>query len=73
MSADATTARAIMIGERFFCGFDRSGAVRTAWCIAGARLYQARGTDHEIEPDLSRLEKRSKAPAVVTVTVEAGR
>ncbi|MDK2769958.1 MAG: hypothetical protein KYX69_19845 [Sphingomonas sp.] len=73
MSTAATTARAVMIGDRFFCGFNRSGAVRTAWCIAGARLFQARGTDHEIDPVLSRLEKARKRPAIVTVTVEGAR
>ena len=68
MTHDATHARAIQIGDRFFTGFGKVRQVKTAWCLAGARLYQA-GVNEEVNADIARLDAAGKAFSVVTVTV----
>ncbi|NUR12317.1 MAG: hypothetical protein HOQ20_10820 [Bradyrhizobium sp.] len=60
----------IMIGGRFFYEL-KNGRVMTAWCLAGAKHYQAHplGYEHEKswEPDFATLVSRGKKPVVVPV------
>jgi hypothetical protein len=60
----------IMIGGRFFNEV-KNGRVQTAWCLAGAKHYQAHPLDytHEKnwEPDFNKLVSRGKKPVVVPV------
>ncbi|MFZ5692431.1 MAG: hypothetical protein ACOY5F_14375 [Pseudomonadota bacterium] len=69
MKLYAKHARAILIGDRFFYRFGKSGQFITAWCLAGATLYQS-GTDHDIAPVLRRLEKAGRRFRVITITAE---
>lgn len=67
MTDDATHARAIVIGNRFFTGFGKVGQVKTAWSLAGARLYQV-GVDNDINADIERLTKAGKVFCVASIT-----
>ncbi|MCL8385511.1 hypothetical protein [Xanthobacter aminoxidans] len=61
-----TQARAIMIGDRFFCRFGKVGQVQTAWSLAGAQLYLP-DTHHHINADTSRLDRLAKKYRIVMV------
>jgi len=41
-------ARVIMVGNRFFYDY-KNRRIKTAWCLAGAKLFQPTGMDiHEV-------------------------
>ena len=55
------TAIVLEIKERFFCGFGRGGRVKTAWSLAGARLFGAWRED-EIKATEKKLLLKGKWP-----------
>ncbi len=60
----------IMLGGRFFHQV-KNGRVMTAWCLAGAKHYQAHPLDYQHEkswePDFKMLESRGKKPVIAPV------
>lgn len=40
-SLPADEAYAWRVGRRFFIGWTRSGVVKTAWCLSGAKLFHS--------------------------------
>jgi hypothetical protein len=52
-------AIALELNGRFFTGFDRKDRVRTAWTIAGARLFRT-GINQALEEAERRLTEKGK-------------
>lgn len=75
MSA-ATEARVIVIdvaGEsRFFYGFGNGGRLKTAWCLAGAKLFQSRErpNDDPVPGIIRKVEGKGYKTAVLAVRVD---
>jgi len=59
---------AIKIGSRFFYGFGKKKQVMTAWCLAGAKLFQ--GCLPEVYDLFDVLQAKGKKPVLVRVTFE---
>lgn len=70
MTPEAKEAVAIVIGERYFCGFSLAGRVQTAWSLAGAKLFLA-GREDLIAAAEARLKKKNKSTTRVRVMQEA--
>jgi hypothetical protein len=51
-------AVAFRIGARWFCGWTRGGSIKTAWSLAGARLFQRPQPGEEATEDYSTTFKR---------------
>jgi hypothetical protein len=52
-------AYAFRVGRRYFCGWTRSGVVKTAWHVAGAELFQSlHGAETAVEVRGSRRMPR---------------
>jgi hypothetical protein len=58
---------AIKIGERYFCGFGKGGSIKTAWSIAGAKLFLSRQIPEVI---VNQLKKKNKKFEIVNVIEE---
>ncbi|WP_351015055.1 hypothetical protein [Shewanella sp. AC91-MNA-CIBAN-0169] len=58
---------AIKIGERYFCGFGKDGSIKTAWSIAGAKLFLSRQIPEVI---VNQLKKKNKKFEIVNVIEE---
>ncbi|EPR4993736.1 hypothetical protein ACU6DI_002781 [Vibrio navarrensis] len=46
-------------GQRFFCGFGKSGSVQTAWSLAGSKLF-IKHDKERINQVTERLSKKNK-------------
>jgi hypothetical protein len=68
MSASAKVAYVIVLGGRFFYKFGRLGQVQTAWCLAGAKMYQGNGDERK---DIERLWGKGKDPVFTQVCLMA--
>lgn len=66
-SPSSTTAKAIIIGDRFFCGFGKGGRVKTAWSLAGATLFQRRVDD--LDSIIEKIMAKGKQVRVVVIAM----
>ena len=60
-------AKIIVIGDRFFYGFGVAGRVKTAWTMAGGKMFHSRDA---VEPILKRLRKKNINYKVVTIVFD---
>tara|TARA_R110002033_G_scaffold54_2_gene857 strand:+ start:761 stop:1201 length:441 start_codon:yes stop_codon:yes gene_type:complete len=58
---------AIKIGERYFCGFGKGFSIKTAWSIAGAKLFLSRQIPEVI---VNQIKKKNKKFEIVNVIEE---
>ncbi|MFA0438622.1 hypothetical protein AB4560_01615 [Vibrio sp. 10N.222.51.C12] len=58
MKNNKTNAKAIVLGDRFFCGFGKGGRVKTAWSLAGAKLFLLEGADDKLETVTTKLTSK---------------
>jgi len=63
------SAVAISIGNRWFYGFGSKGQVKTAWCLAGAKLFGRWGNE-EIDKVEKRLARKGRAVVRHVVSID---
>lgn len=68
---DTITAVAIRVGARWFYAFGARGRVQTAWCLAGAKLYQASDVPRALKRIRAAVERAAKSRHITAPTVEA--
>lgn len=61
----------LMIGERYFCGFSKTGRTETAWSLAGAKTYMPFTGDENkwLSDDLEKLDTKKKKYVRKTISI----
>jgi hypothetical protein len=65
------SAFVLKIGDRYFCGFSKTGRAMTAWSLAGAKTYipfQTIGNEW-LHEDLEKLDAKKKKYVRKTISI----
>jgi len=65
----SVNARVILTKNRFFCGYGKNKSIKTAWCLAGALLFN---DDRKLKEVTDYLDKKNRKYDVLDVSFISG-